>query len=171
VRALDGAGHLRVAGRRVGHDYVHYAIDDHTRPAYAGIHQDETAVTCAGFLRAASAWFAAEGITRIGRVMYDNAMAYRRSHAWRTAMADLGAQPRFTRSSQPQTNGEAERFNRTLADEWAYVRPFRQLSRTSSGLARLAAHHHRSHTPLGRTPANQPHHPQRPCRASQLGDC
>src|SRR6478672_7430138 len=71
------------AGRRVGYDYVHCAIDDHTRLAYAEIHPDETAATCAAFLRAAAAWFAEHGITRIDRVLTDNAMAYRRSLAWR----------------------------------------------------------------------------------------
>jgi len=114
----------QLAGRRVGYDYVHCAIDDHTRLAYAEIHRDESATTCAGFLRAAATWFATVGIARIERVMTDNAMAYRRSHAWRDALLELGAQPRFTRSYRPQTNGKAERFNRTLADEWAYVRPY-----------------------------------------------
>jgi transposase len=94
------------AGRRVGYDYVHCAIDDHTRLAYAEIHPDETAGTCAQFLRSAAAWFAAHGIDRIERVMTDNAMAYRNSRAWRDAMADLGAQQRFTRSYRPQTNCE-----------------------------------------------------------------
>jgi hypothetical protein len=65
------------AGRRVGYDYVHCAIDDHTRTAHAEIHPDETATTCADFLRAAAAWFARHGIGRIERVMTDNAKAYR----------------------------------------------------------------------------------------------
>jgi transposase InsO family protein len=71
-------------------------------------------VTCAGFLLRAASWFAHHGIARIERVMTDNAFAYRRSHAWRQALADLGAHPRFTRSYRPQTNGKPERFNRTL---------------------------------------------------------
>jgi transposase InsO family protein len=142
------------AGRRVGYDYVHCAIDDHTRLAYAEIHPDETATTCAGFLRSAAAWFATVGITRIERVMTDNAMAYRRSHAWRQAMADLGAQPRFTRSYRPQTNGKAERFNRTLADEWAYVRPFDSSADRAAALPGWLHiyNHHRSHTALGGQP-------------------
>jgi transposase InsO family protein len=144
----------QLAGRRVGYDYVHCAIDDHTRLAYAEIHPDETAATCAGFLTRAATWFAAHGIDRIERVMTDNALAYRRSTAWRQALADLDAQPRFTRAYRPQTNGKAERFNRTLADEWAYARPF------TSSVDRAAAlpawlhtyNHHRGHTALNGHP-------------------
>ncbi len=147
-------GHSRteqLAGRRVGYDYVHCAIDDHTRPAYAEIHPDETAATCAEFLRAAAAWFSAHGIDRIERVMTDNARAYRISHAWRDALTDLGAQARFTRPYRPQTNGKAERFNRTLADEWAYIRPFNSSAERTAALPDWlhTYNHHRSHTALG----------------------
>ena len=142
------------AGRRVGYDYVHCAIDDHTRLAYAEIHPDEAATTCAGFLRSAAAWFATAGIDRIERVMTDNALAYRRSHAWRAALADIGAQPRFTRSYRPQTNGKAERFNRTLADEWAYIRPFDSSAERTAALPGWlhTYNHHRTHTALGGHP-------------------
>ena len=54
----------QAAGRRVSHQYVHCAVDDHTRLAYAEIHPDETAATCAGFLRSAAAWFRSVGIDR-----------------------------------------------------------------------------------------------------------
>jgi transposase InsO family protein len=56
--------------------------------------------------------------------MSDNALAYRRSAAWRDALADLGATGRLIRPFRLQTKGEAERFNRTLLDEWAYAQPF-----------------------------------------------
>jgi transposase InsO family protein len=142
------------AGRRVGYDYVHCAIDDHTRLAYAEIHPDETAATCADFLRSAAAWFATVGIDRIERVLTDNAMAYRKSHAWRQAMVDVGAQQRFTRSYRPQTNGKAERFNRTLADEWAYIRPFDSSADRAAALPGWlhTYNHHRNHTALGGQP-------------------
>jgi len=144
----------QLAGRRVGYDFVHCAIDDHTRLAYAEIHPDETTSTCAGFLRSAAAFFATVGITRIERVMTDNAMAYRKGRAWQQALLDLGAQPRFTRSYRPQTNGKAERFNRTLADEWAYIRPFTSSADRAAALPGWlhTYNHHRSHTALGGQP-------------------
>ncbi len=153
VQDLDRRRELRAA-RRVGYDYVHCAIDDHTRLAYAEIHRDETAATCAEFLRSAAAWFASVGIDHIERVMTDNAMAYRRSSAWRQALTDLGAQPRFTRSYRPQTNGKAERFNRTLADEWAYIQPFESSADRAAALPFWlhTYNHHRSHTALGGEP-------------------
>ena len=144
----------QAAGRRVGYDYVHCAIDDHTRLAYAEIHPDETAATSAAFLRSAAAWFHTVGITRIERVMTDNALTYRRSTAWATALADLGAQARFTRAYRPQTNGKAERFNRTLTDEWAYQQPFTSSADRAATLPDWlhTYNHHRTHTALGGHP-------------------
>jgi transposase InsO family protein len=144
----------QAAGRRVGFDYVHCAIDDHTRLAYAEIHPNEKADTCAGFLRRAAKAFTALGIDRIERVMTDNALAYRRSHAWKQALADLGAQARFTKRYRPQTNGKAERFNRTLLDEWAYARPFTTNQDRANALPDWlhTYNHHRTHTALGGQP-------------------
>jgi transposase InsO family protein len=139
---------------RPGYDFVHCAIDDHTRLAYAEIHRDETAETCAGFLTRAAGWFAEHGIGRIERVMTDNAFAYRRSRAWRTALAEIGAEARFTRPYRPQTNGKAERFNRTLAEEWAYREVFDSSSARTAALPGFlhTYNHHRTHTALGGKP-------------------
>ena len=164
-RLRDGGG-WRVHGRdsdqsraarsapRVGFDYVHAAIDDHSRLAYAEIHPDETAATCAGFLRRAASFFAQQGIPRIERVMTDNALVYRRSHAWRDALEAIGAQARFTRRYRPQTNGKAERFNRTLLDEWAYQRPFATNTERAAALPVWlhSYNHHRCHTAIGGQP-------------------
>jgi transposase InsO family protein len=163
-RLRDGGGH-RVWGRDSdqhrrrdrergpGYDYVHAAVDDHSRLAYAEVLSDERGDTCAGFLRRAGAFFAAYGIL-IQRVLTDNAFAYRHSRQLQAVVAELGAVQRFTRPYRPQTNGKAERFNRTLLAEWAYVRPY------SSNRERTAAldswlhlyNHHRAHTALGGQP-------------------
>jgi transposase InsO family protein len=128
-RVPDGGGwrvHGRseeVRGRGLGGDYVHVAIDDHTRLAYAEVLPDEKTGTCAGFLTRAAAWFAAQGVT-IRRVLTDNAKSYRTGKAWITACDELGIARRFIQPGRPWTNGKAERFNRTLQSEWAYARPW-----------------------------------------------
>jgi transposase InsO family protein len=109
--------------RGLGYDYVHTAIDDHSRLAYVEIHADEKGATCAGFLTRAAAFYAAHGIA-IERVLSDNAMNYRHSLAFRDAAADLGIRLKFIKPHCPWTNGKAERLNRTLAAEWAYARPY-----------------------------------------------
>lgn len=129
-RIPDGGGwraHGRseqVRGRGVGYDYLHTAIDDHSRLAYIEILTDEKGATCAGFLTRAAAFFAAHGITRIHQILTDNAKNHRISHAFQHACAALGARQKFTRPHRPWTNGKAERLNRTLATERAYRQPY-----------------------------------------------
>ncbi|MFF7183625.1 IS481 family transposase [Streptomyces sp. NPDC008121] len=160
-RIPDGGGHKvlgRQAGRatrsNVGFDYVHSAVDDHSRLAYSEIHPDEKVATCAGFLTRAAAFFHDQGIPRIERVLTDNAWAYRKGLAWKNALADLGATGKLTRPYRPQTNGKVERFNRTLADEWAYLRPYTSNTERTAALADFlhTYNHHRSHTALGGHP-------------------
>lgn len=130
-RIPDGGG-WRVHGRgatpnhhaKVGFDYVHAMVDDHSRLAYAEVLPDEKGATCAGFLTRAATAFAAAGIPRIERVLTDNARNYRGCHAFAGAVAELGARQKFIRPHCPWTNGKVERFNRTLAREWAYRRPY-----------------------------------------------
>jgi transposase InsO family protein len=150
-RALGRQPGLRHVG--AGYDYVHSAVDDHSRLAYSEIHTNERADTCAGFLVRCSQFFAAHGAV-VERVMTDNAMAYRRAHAFREAAQLLSIRQVFTRSHRPQTNGKVERFNRTLLEEWAYVRPYAgNEQRTHLLEAWLHMYnHHRSHTALGGLP-------------------
>jgi transposase InsO family protein len=163
-RIPDGGGH-RVLGRAnrprwgkagVGYAFVHACVDDHSRMAYAEVLDDEKAATCAAFLRRAGAFFAAHGV-QVERVLTDNGPGYR-SHLFRRAVADLGAVPRLTRPYRPQTNGKVERFNRTLLEEWAYVRPYAS-DQERTGLLPDWLHrynHHRPHSALGgRSPAER----------------
>ncbi|MEV1090449.1 IS481 family transposase [Streptomyces microflavus] len=156
-RIPDGGGHRtlgRQAGRatrsNVGFDYIHSAVDDHSRLAYSEIHPDEKVATCAGFLTRAAAFFHDQGIPRIERVLTDNAWAYRKGLAWKAALADLGATGKLTRAYRPQTNGKVERFNRTLAEEWAYQRPYTSNDERTAALADFlhTYNHHRCHTAL-----------------------
>ncbi|NEA60910.1 IS481 family transposase, partial [Streptomyces sp. SID13666] len=167
-RIPDGGGHKvrgREAGRPIrgmGFDYVHSAVDDHSRLAYSEIHPDEKVATCAGFLARAAAFFHQHGIDRIERVLTDNAWSYRKGLAWKAVLADLGATGKLTRPYRPQTNGKVERFNRTLADEWAYLRPYTSNDERTAALPDFlhTYNHHRGHTALGGNPpitrANNP---------------
>jgi transposase InsO family protein len=161
-RIPPGGGH-RVRGRStetrqrksraIGYDFVHAAIDDHSRLAYVEVHGDEQGATCTAFLRRARAFYAAYGI-RVQRVMTDNAMNYVLSRAFQDALVEMGARHVRIAPYHPQTNGKVERFNRILLEEWAYCRPY------SDNQARLDLlpgwlhmyNHHRSHTALGGLP-------------------
>lgn len=122
-RALGRADGHRDRHRGVGYDYVHTAIDDHSRLAYAEIHPDEKGTTCAAFLARATAFYASHGIT-VERVISDNARNYRISRAFLDTADQLGIRLKLIRPYRPWTNGKVERLNRTLATEWAYSRPF-----------------------------------------------
>jgi transposase InsO family protein len=143
----------QVRGRGIGYDYIHAAVDDHSRLAYAEILPDEKGSTAAGFLTRAAAWFATHHIT-IERVLTDNALTYRRSQAFRQAVAALGAVQRFTRPHCPWTNGKVERFNRTLQTEWAYRRPYTSTAQRAATLPPWLQEYnnHRPHTALAGQP-------------------
>ena len=132
---------------RVGYAFIHAAIDGYSRVAYAEIHPNEQGVTAAEFWTRAQAWFAARGIS-VERVLTDNGGCYR-SDAFHQALA--GIEHTFTRPYRPQTNGKVERFNRTLLDDWAYVRVYRSERQRTQALDRWLHlyNHHRSHTSLG----------------------
>ena len=139
----------RSRGERVGHEFVHSAVDDHSRLAYCEVLPDEQASTAVAFWVRAQAFFARHGI-QVERVLTDNGSCYRSRH-WREHLAAAGITHKRTRPYRPQTNGKVERLNRTLLTEWAYAQVF------TSGQQRAAAlpqwlhtyNHHRAHTALG----------------------
>jgi transposase InsO family protein len=161
-RIPDGGGwraHGRAAGstsrdRRtpVGFDYVHSLVDDCSRLAYSEILPDEKGATCAAFLDRAIAYFAAHGITRIERLMTDNAWAYR--YSLREMCAAHGIRQTFIRPHCPWQNGKVERLNRTLATEWAYRQVFTSNADRAAALAPWLEHYNtrRRHSALGGLP-------------------
>jgi len=134
------------------HAFVHTVIDDHTRIAYAEVHDDETAATATAVLIRAVAWYAERGIT-VERVLSDNGGAYC-SFLWRDTCTELGITAKKTRPYRPQTNGKIERFHRTMADGWAYAHHY--LSETERRAALTGwlheYNHHRPHSATGGKP-------------------
>jgi transposase InsO family protein len=160
--ALTGNRSQRARRTRVGNqgrylgtagwDYVHVAVDDCTRLAYAEVLPDEKAATAIAFLRRAVAFFKRHGIT-VERLLTDNGSAYRSTiHA--IACRTLGIRHLRTRPYRPQTNGKAERFIRTLLDGWAYAALYRNSTERTNALDGWLWHynHQRRHSALGHKP-------------------
>lgn len=144
-------GDRRIKARGIGWEAVHVAIDDCTRLGYAEVLPDELGVTTAGFLARACAWFAAYGI-RVRRIMTDNAKTYL-SDAVQTERRRAGWKHIRIRPYTPRTNGKAERFIRTLVEEWAYARSYRHSTFRAAALLPYLRFYNteRRHTALGYT--------------------
>jgi transposase InsO family protein len=139
-------------GPLLGHAFVHTVIDDHTRIAYAEVHDDETAQTATAVLARAVTWYAARGIS-VERVLSDNGSAYK-SHLWLIVCDQLGITVKKTRPYRPQTNGKIERFHRTMADGWAYAHHYTSETERRDALAGWLHeyNHHRPHSAIGGKP-------------------
>ena len=140
---------------KIGYDYVHSMVDDHSRLAYSEILPDEQGPTCAGFIARAAEYFATYGITRIERVLTDNHWSYRKSRDVADVIGALGAKHKFIRPHcPPWQNGKVERFNRTLQAEWAYRQVFLTNADRAAALAPWLELYNtrRSHTALGGLP-------------------
>lgn len=153
-RALGRAAGNRDRKVKIGYDYVHSLVDDHSRLAYSEILPDEKGETCAAFLERAAAYFTEKGIDRIERVMTDNAFAYRHSRDMRRVCAALGATQKFIKPHCPWQNGKVERLNRTLASEWAYRHAFTSNDDRAAALAPWLEHYNtvRRHSALSGKP-------------------
>jgi transposase InsO family protein len=159
-----GQIHTRRDGKDVrvaGWEFVHVAIDDHSRLAYAEVLADETGTTAVGFLRRAVEFFARHAI-RVERVMTDNGSPYvSKAHA--AACRELQLKHLRTRPYRPRTNGKAERFIQTLLREWAYGRVFQTSAHRSAALDPWLNHYNftrphgaLSHKPPGSRLTNAP---------------
>jgi transposase InsO family protein len=143
------------AGKRhqsVGWEYVHIAVDDHSRLAYAEVLPDEKASTAVAFLRRALAHYRRHGI-KVERILTDNGSCYRAAiHA--LACRSLRIKHSRTRPYRPQTNGKAERFIRTLLQGWAYGAIYRSSHERTRALDGWLWHynHRRQHSALGHQP-------------------
>jgi transposase InsO family protein len=109
--------------RGVGWEFVHVAIDDHSRIAFAKVMPNEKKRSAVAFLKAALAYYKSLGVT-VERVMTDNGSCYR-SFAFRKACKRFGLRHIRTRPYTPKTNGKAERFIQTSLREWAYAQAYR----------------------------------------------
>jgi transposase InsO family protein len=148
-RRVDAAG---IERKTIGWEYVHVAIDDHSRLAYAEVLPDQKATTATGFLRRAVAFYRRYGI-EVERLLTDNGSAYVSAlHA--LACRRLGIRHLRTRPFRPQTNGKAERFIRTLASGWAYGAVYASSAERTAALDGWLWHynHRRRHSALGRQP-------------------
>jgi transposase InsO family protein len=139
--------------RRVGYDFVHAVVDDHSRLAYAEIHADERALTAVGFLERALAFFHGHGV-EAKRVMTDNAFAYVQSRAFRELLARHGIRHLTIEPYRPRTNGKVERFHQTMAREWAYGLVYRSHRERAAALPHWLEHYNtrRPHSSLGDRP-------------------
>jgi len=148
-RHLDAAGRLRGSA---GWEFVHIAVDDYSRLAYAEVLADEKATTAIGFLRRARAFFARYGI-QVERILTDNGSAYISTvHA--IACRRLGIRHLRTRPRRPQTNGKAERFIRTMLAGWAYGAIYGSSHERTTALDGWLWHynHRRKHSALNHQP-------------------
>ena len=139
---------------RIGYDYVHSVVDDHSRYAYSEILDDEKGDTCAGFFERALTHFTTVGIVTVERVMTDNHWSYTKS----TKLAELldanDISHKLIRPHCPWQNGKVERLNRTLQTEWAYRQVFTSNTERSAALAPWLDFYNtrRRHSALGGLP-------------------
>ena len=152
---IERVGH-RIHGDRsrtvngAGWEYLHVCVDDASRVSYAEVLPNERGVTCAAFLKRATAWFGRSGV-HVERVMTDNGSGYV-SKVFAAALRHIGARHIRTRPYTPRTNGKAERFIQTCKREWAYARPFRSSAERTAALLDFLCHYncHRPHWGIGR---------------------
>ncbi|MFC9282284.1 IS481 family transposase [Streptomyces collinus] len=136
----------------IGYSFIHSAVDDHSRLAYSEVLPDERQHTAIAFWQRANAFFTGHSVI-VERVLTDNGSCYK-SKLFTPALAAAGITHKKIRPYRPQTNGKVERFNRTLLDEWAYLRPYTSNTERTAALADFlhTYNHHRCHTALGGQP-------------------
>jgi transposase InsO family protein len=153
---------------RIGYEWVHSIVDDHTRYAYSELHTDERAATVTGVVERALAHFAELGIEP-KRLLSDNAWAYRHNRSLRELLEAHRIEHRFIRPRRPQTNGKVERYQQTLKREWGLGRVYRSSDHRARALSHWLTYYNtrRPHSSLGGRSPIKPR-PQPP-EAGHLG--
>jgi len=144
---------------RVGNDYAHAIVDDHSRLAYVELHDDQRAATVTAFVIRALAFFARHGI-QPRRLMTDNAFTYVKNRSLRELLAEQKIRHLRTQPYRPRTNGKVERFHQTMGREWAHGRSYPSSQQRASLLGDWLDHynHRRPHSALGnRAPITRVH--------------
>jgi transposase InsO family protein len=138
---------------RVGYDFAHAIVDDHSRLAYVELHPDEKAATVTGFVERALAWFAQRGIVA-RRLLTDNAFTYIHNRSLRELLARRQIKHMRTQPYRPRTNGKVERFHQTMGREWAYGLCYRSHHHRNAALPHWLEHYNqrRPHSSLGGRP-------------------
>jgi transposase InsO family protein len=145
--------HWMAEQTRVGYDFVHAIVDDHSRLAYVELHDDEQAATITAFVARALAWFSEHQI-HAKRLMTDNAWGYVRNKSLRELLTDRHIKHLRTQPYRPQTNGKVERFHQTMAREWAYGVTYRSHHHRNKALPHWLDHYNtrRPHSGIGNQP-------------------
>jgi transposase InsO family protein len=138
---------------RVGYEYAHAIVDDHTRLAYVELHPDEKAATVTGFVERALVFFTRHGIV-CKRLMTDNGFSYTKNRSLANLLAGRQIRHLTTRPYRPRTNGKVERFHQTMAREWAYGLAYRSSSHRADALPYWLDHYNRTrpHSSIGDRP-------------------
>ncbi len=138
---------------RVGYDFAHAVIDDHSRLAYVELHDDERAATVTAFVERALDWFERQG-ARPRRLMTDNAFTYVKNRSLAELLATRSVRHLRTEAYRPRTNGKVERFHQTMGREWAYGLAYRSHRHRRAALPHWLSHYNerRPHSGIGNRP-------------------
>ena len=138
---------------RIGHEFVHSIVDDHSRLAYSELHRDERAETVTAFVGRALAFFAGHGI-EAKRIQTDNAWAYIHNGSLRELLERSEIEHRRIPPRTPKRNGKVERYQQTLKREWGLGQIYRSSEARARALPHWLAHYNqtRRHSGIGNRP-------------------
>src|SRR5207253_10398129 len=138
---------------RVGHEFVHSIVDDHSRLAYSELHPDERAATVVGFVERALGFFDGHGV-KTKRLMSDNAWTYTQNRALAQLLARQQIRHRTIPPRTPKRNGKVERYQQTLKREWGLGQRYRSSEHRALALPHWLEHYNttRRHSGIGNRP-------------------